>query len=103
MFKLAPIAALFGLGILLTACSGELSPTTEELSACAQGILKHGSVGVRGDEYGYRSFSGTSGRSVQINYPSTNKRPGFTCTIVDGENVEIVRFDLIFPTDGKEL
>ncbi|MBN9672844.1 hypothetical protein [Roseibium aggregatum] len=104
MLSLGRLPAVAIAGTIVSACSGGVvSPTESEIDACVKAILKHGGVGVKGDQYGYSVRSGTGGRFVQLNYPITEKRPGFSCTLLDGELSEIVRIEQIFPSSGKEL
>ncbi|MBG6175069.1 hypothetical protein IWQ55_002894 [Labrenzia sp. EL_208] len=104
MFSPERLLTVFVAGTLFSACSeGVVSPTQLELNACAKAILEYGGVGVKGDEYGYNVRSGSSSRSVQVNYPLTEKRPGFSCALEDGELIQIVRIEQIFPSSDQEL
>ncbi|WP_394691543.1 hypothetical protein [Hoeflea sp.] len=102
--RLVRLPVMLAFGAALSGCSMEaLSPTDEEVSLCVKAILEYGSVGVLGDEYGYNVHSGTDGRSVQLNYPETEVRPGFACVVFDGKLVEAARIERIYPATGVEL
>ncbi len=91
-------------GAVVSACEeGAFSPSKSEIDACAQMILEHDGVDVDGEQYGYNVKSGTGGRTVQLNYPLTEKGPGFSCALQDGEVNSIVRIEQIYPPSGTEL
>ena len=101
---LTRLPVMLVMGAALSGCGTEaFSVTDEEKSLCVKAILKHASVGVLGDQHGYKVNSGTNGRTVQVNYPATAKRPGFSCVLHDGELVEVFRIERIFPPTGIEL
>lgn len=97
-----PVAAATSIGLVLCGCN-VLEEPREERATCDQRILALAGADVMGRQVGWNINVGTGGRRVVVTYPIAEGRPGFTCTVVDGKLVQLIRSEALDVSGGRSL
>lgn len=77
--------------------SSAFAVSEAERATCDLAAGEAASFDVTGMEVSYAIRTGTGGRHVRVTYPGGGQRPSFTCQLVDGEIVGLVRSEPIAP------